>query len=208
MSVGVAHPNLARLSGEGGVTIVEVLVAALILTIGFLGVVGAFNSGRKLSLLSERRTEMSHRAQLELERLQAKPYSELEMSSAPSHSSETSNPDYYVKSGTTPEYQYGTSSSETEKLVVATTSTSGMISPSPSGRECSSYIGACEWKDGQFSGKVYDFISWHTDGNCGSSCPSSSNYKRLTVAVTLTVPSGSTAVAPIRVSTFIAEPSS
>ncbi|HEV2975556.1 MAG TPA: hypothetical protein VGX69_11290 [Solirubrobacteraceae bacterium] len=184
------------------------LVAALILTIGFLGVVSAFSSGRQLSLLSERRTAMSHRAQLELERLQAKPYTELEMSAAPTHSPETSNPDYYVKSGTTPEYQYGSLGTETEPLVVATTATSGMIAPSPSGRECSNSIGACEWKDGQMSGKVYDFVSWHTDGKCGSECLASKNYKRLTVAVTLTTPSGASTIAPTRVSTFRAEPAS
>ncbi len=207
MSATTTAPRVGRLRDEGGFTIAEVLVAALILAIGFLGVVSAFNSGRKLSLLSERRTVMSHRAQLELERLQAKPYTELEMSSAPTHSSETSNPDYYVISGTTPEYQYGSSSSEAEPLVVATTATSTMVAPSPSGRECSTSIGACEWKDGQLSGKVYDFVSWHKDGKCGS-CPAKENYKRLTVAVTLTTPSGAKAVAPTRVSTFLAAPTS
>lgn len=49
--------------------VIEVLIASLVLTVGVLGLIGAFDSARKLSLLSERRTAMSHRAQLEIERL-------------------------------------------------------------------------------------------------------------------------------------------
>ena len=95
--------------------VVEVLIAALVLTVGIVGLIGAFDSSRKLTLLSERRTAMAHRAQLEIERLQTVPYSELAMNSAPTHSSETTNPDYYVKEGGT-EYQYGTVGTEAEKL--------------------------------------------------------------------------------------------
>src|SRR2546430_2159922 len=81
---------------QDGFTIVEVLIAALVMTIGILGLIGAFDSGRKLTLLSERRTAMAHRAQLELERLQTYPYGQLAMISAPAHASEKNTPDYYV----------------------------------------------------------------------------------------------------------------
>ena len=53
--------------------IVEVLVAVLVLSVGIIGLIGAFDSARKLTLLSERRTSMAHRAQLEIERLQTHP---------------------------------------------------------------------------------------------------------------------------------------
>ncbi|MFI4990160.1 MAG: prepilin-type N-terminal cleavage/methylation domain-containing protein [Solirubrobacterales bacterium] len=203
----------ARLGPEDGFTMVEVLAAILILMIGVIGLIGGFDSARKLSLLSERRTSTSHRAQQEIERLQSTPYAELAMASVPVHSTESTNPDYYVKEGTPAEYQYGSEATEAEPLVVAgkgeCTSTvkteCGVIASSPSGRECSKYIGACEWKDGQQSGNVYDFVTWHTDGKCGEKCPTKENYKRLTVVVTVKVPSGTRAVAPVRVSTLVAE---
>jgi prepilin-type N-terminal cleavage/methylation domain-containing protein len=203
----------ARLEAEDAFTLIEVLVAVLILTVGLLGLIGAFDSARKLTLLSERRTSMAHRAQLEIERLQAVPYSELLMTSTPPHASETTNPDYYVKEGSPPEYQYGTSSSEAEHLAIAslectTLKTScGVISSAPTGRECSNYDGACEWKDGLLKGTVYDFITWHPD-SCGESatCKPTEAYKRITVAVTLKVPGGSRPVPAVRVSTLVAGP--
>ncbi len=193
---------------------IELLVAVLILTVGLIGLIGAFDSARKLSLLSERRTAAAHRAQLEIERLQATPYEELSMISAPSHSAETTNPDYYVKAGSPPEYQYGTGATEVEKLVIATKGECksagekecGVIASEPKGRECSHTIGACEWKDGLLSGTVYDFVTWHNDSGCATKCTATEkNYKRLTVVATVKVPSGSRPVAPVRVSTLVAE---
>jgi Tfp pilus assembly protein PilV len=180
--------------------LIEVLVAILVLTVGLLGLIGAFDSARKLNLLSERRTSMAHRAQLELERLQAIPYEQLAMKSAPSHSTEAANPDFYVKEGGT-EYQYGAASSETEKLVEQ--ASLGEIATSPSGRKCSQSLGACEWVDGTVTGNVYDFVTWHTDKLCK---PSSTSYKRLTVAVTATVPSSNNRPTVVRISTLIANP--
>jgi prepilin-type N-terminal cleavage/methylation domain-containing protein len=190
-----------RLPAEDGFTLIELLVAILVLTVGLLGLIGAFDSARKLNLLSERRTSMAHRAQLEIERLQAIPYSELAMISAPTHSTETTNPDYYVKEGGT-EYQYGTSSEEIEKLVVV--ESSGAIAKEPTGRKCSVKAGACEWGEGTLTGNVYDFVTWHHDTN--AKCTKTENYKRLTVAVTAKVPSGNHKPAVVRVSTLIANP--
>lgn len=181
--------------------LIEVLIATLVLTIGTLGVIGGFTSSRKLDLLSERRTSIAHRAQLEIERLQGLSYKELAMSSAPTHSTVETNPDYYVKEGGT-EYQYGSSTTETEKLVESKT---GVISNSPTGRQCSESVGACEWKDGNVSGSVYDFVTTYTEADklsCeGEKCP-----KRITVVATANVPTGNQPVKPIRVSTLIVEP--
>lgn len=199
------HPLFRRLPApraEDGFTVIEVLIAALVLVVGILGLIGAFDSARKLTLLSERRTSMAHRAQLEIERLQTIPYGELALASAPTHSTETTNPDYYVKEGGT-EYQYGTGGTEVEKLV---TSGGGAVSATPSGRKCSEKVGACEWVDGLVGGNVYDFVTWHTDGKCGAGCPAEKNYKRITVVVTAKVPSGNHEPASVRVSTLIAEP--
>jgi hypothetical protein len=184
-----------------------------VLTVGLLGLIAAFDSGRKLSLRSERRTAMAHRAQLELERLQTYPYAQLGMIGAPSHASESTNPDYYVAAagGT---YQYGEGGEEAESLALSAKGTEcvstsetecGVAASSPSGRSCSLKVGACEWADGNVSGRLYDFVTWHTDKNCGAKCPAKENYKRLTVVATATVPAGA-APTPVRVSTLVAAP--
>lgn len=192
----------ARLHAEDGLTLIELLVTILVLTVGIVGLLGAFTSARKLTFLSERRTSAAHRAQLEIERLQTLTYGELAMSSAPTHSTETTNPDYYVKEGSEPQYQYGTGSSETGKL--ATESTNGKISKEPAGRKCPTEVGACEWGEGNLTGNVYDFVTWQKDKTCTTTNPE--DYKRLTVVVTVKVPSGSRPVAATRVSTLVANP--
>ncbi len=201
---------VAVLGPAEGFTIIEVMVAAFLLTVGILGMIAGFDGARRLSLNSERRTAMAHRAQLELERLQSYPYAQLAMVAAPTHSSEPLNPDYYA---TSTSYQYGTSAEESESLVLAakgtecasTTETGcGTVATSPSGRACTSKVGACEWVDGNVSGQVYDFITWHTDKNCGTGCPAKENYKRLTVVVTAST--AGKAPGAVRVSTFVAEP--
>jgi prepilin-type N-terminal cleavage/methylation domain-containing protein len=191
-----------RLHAEDGLTLIELLVTILILTVGLLALVGAFSSARKLTFLSERRTSAAHRAQLEIERLQALSYGELAMISAPSHSTEIANPDYYVNEAGT-EYQYGTSSAEKGKLV---TESGGLIAKEPAEwkeRKCSEKVGACEWEDGGVKGYVYDFVTSQKDKTCTTS---EESYKRLTVVVTVKVPSGSRAVAPTRVSTLVVNP--
>jgi prepilin-type N-terminal cleavage/methylation domain-containing protein len=208
---GVLRRISRWLGAEHGFTLIELLISALVLVIGLLGLVGGFDSARKLTLLSERRTALAHRVQLEVERLQAEPYAELLMSTAPAHSSSQANPDYYINQ-TTAEYQYGASASEAEKLALATRGECkaagekecGLIASEAKGRECSTVVGACEWKSGPLSGQVYDFITWHTDGNCGSSCPAKENYKRITVVADVNVSGGSGQVPPLRVSTLIA----
>lgn len=216
------------MQAEDGFMMVEVLIAVMILAVGILGLIGSFNSARKLDLLSERRTLSAHRAQLEIERLQAIPYTQLAMISAPTHSSETTNPDYYVnlnspvKCSTTSCFAWDASkTTEEESLVLAAqarectssiTTECGVVAISPTGRACTEKLGACEWTDGNVSGKVYDFVTWHSDPVCekeeaGKKLCTASSYKRITVVVTATVPSGRTP-APVRVSTLVAEPAS
>jgi prepilin-type N-terminal cleavage/methylation domain-containing protein len=220
----LSPPQLPHLRAADGFTLVEVLVTALILAVGILGLIGSFDSARKLTLLSEWRTVMAHRAQLEIERLQTYPYSQLTMASKPSHSSEQTNPDYYVNFNSpikcTEVESYGcfawdTQSTGEEGALVkggkecASTleKECGWVATSPTGRECSAKVGACEWKDGLVEGKVYDFVTWRTDNNC-TGCPEKERAsKLLTVVVTGKVPGSNHKPAPVRVSTLVTESS-
>lgn len=214
---------IARLRAEHGLTLIEVMVAIMVLTVGMLAVLTTLDAARQLTLLSERRESMTHVAQRELERLQALSWNELALSSAPTHSIEEANPDYYVdrspakcteveKGGC---FAYGKSSEE-EPLVVAS---GGKLSPTPSGRSCSESstsgvisVGACEWSSGtsghaRLSGDIYDFVTWHEESICTTGKCTIDSEKRLTVVVTATTPSSGHATRAVTASVLIPEPS-
>src|SRR5256885_13844316 len=95
---------------EGGFTLLEVMVAALILAIGILAIVGVFDSSRRLTTVSEKNEIIAHRAELELERIQAMPFAAVALTAAPSHSTDSSDPDFYV-SGSPAAYRWDQGSS-------------------------------------------------------------------------------------------------
>jgi Tfp pilus assembly protein PilV len=204
MSARSRTPLASRLREESGLSLIEILIAMIVLVVGVLGMVSSFDTTRKLDLLSERRTSMAHRAQLEIERLQASStslttYEELAISTSnlATHSTVSTNPDYHVnEAGTEYEYTSGTYA----KLV---TSSKGKIYGSPTGRKCSTEYGACEWTDGNVSGNVYDFVTTDVEKSCEAKpaeCP-----RRITVVVTAKATTGYSPTS-VRVSTLISEP--
>lgn len=51
---------------QEGFTVIEVVIAAMILLVGVLGLFGSLSVSQKLSLVGERQTSLAHRAQQEL----------------------------------------------------------------------------------------------------------------------------------------------
>jgi Tfp pilus assembly protein PilV len=179
----------ARFATEGGFTMIEVIVALSVLIVGILGAYIAFVTSQRLSLVSERHATMTQIAQKEIERLQGIPYSDLALTSAPTTSTDPTNPDYYVVPGTTPSYKWNRSGTVSEP--VAIDSIEGTVAPVSS------------WTEGSLTGQVYDFVTWTTDTQCSPSCPTSQDYKRITVAVTM---SNGLLPTPVYVSTVLADP--
>ena len=187
-----------RARDEEGMLLIELMIAGMVLVVAIMGLFMGFDSARRLSAIAERQTSAAHRARLEVERVQALSYANLAMSAVPSHSTDTKNPDYYVTSGTSTcaspgTFQYDPQSTATETIVCD--ATNGQIPAT-----------GTSWSDGSLSGTVYDFVTWHSDGNCGSGCPTSQNYKRVTVAVTVNTPAGVHPMKPIILYTLIADP--
>lgn len=191
---------------QDGMTIVEVLVAITVLVAGILAAFSALDSSRKLTLVSERQTEMAHVAESELERVESLPYSQVALTGTSTNWSTTSGDPTYVSNpvgscptlptGSAPTYQPDHSSggsTVTEPLVIngcsytntvngtstTTNVTSGNVQPSTT------------WSNGPLSGQVFDFITFTNDPICsqtatpGSNCPTTYDYKRVTVLVTL-----------------------
>jgi Tfp pilus assembly protein PilV len=186
----VAPWMTARLRHEGGFTIVEVLLALLVLTVGILGMFTAFTASQKLSLVSERHASMLDVAQKEIERLEGIAYSQIGLTSSPSRSTDPRNPDYYVQAGSPANFEWDRTAGSSEQLDVDTTA--GTVVP------------VQNWSEGQVSGQIYDFVTWTADPKCAPGCPSSQDYKRVTVAITM---AGSLQPNPVYESSVIADPS-
>lgn len=193
----------ACLRSEAGLTLIEVMIATLILVVGILALLYDFDSSRKLTLVAERRTTAAHRAQQELERLQSLSYSQLAMTSAPTKSTNPVSPDYYVNYNSPVTCTsagagcFAYSSTEPTKEEPLVVSSEGAISPS-----------ATAWSAGDLSGYLYEFVTWHEDKTCGAVCEKEGgkNYKRLTVVLVVTTPKLGHEMAPIKVSMMIADP--
>ena len=179
-----------RLTGhDDGFTLIELMVAISILIVGIMGMFMGFITSQRASAVAERETSMAHIAQQQIEFVQGVPYSQVGLSSTPATSTDKTNPDYYVAGGSTPTFQWNRTTGATENLDIDTT-TPGVVTP------------VQNWSEGRYSGKIYQFVTWTTDPNCSPACPSSQDYKRITVAVTSSTGSPS----PVYVSSVIADP--
>jgi prepilin-type N-terminal cleavage/methylation domain-containing protein len=177
------------LQAQNGFTLVELTVALTILVTGILGLVAGFDSSRKLSLISERHATMSHVAEQEIERLEGMSYSQIAVTTSPTHATDPKNPDYYVTNGSAPVLQYDRTGSSTEPVIVDAT---GAVQHLHSQQQ------------GTTSYNVYDYVTWAQDPKCSPGCLSNApSYKRITVAVTI---SSGVEPAPVWSSSTIADP--
>jgi hypothetical protein len=164
------------MKGEDGLTIVEVVVAGMILIVGGLGVLGLVDAGSRNIFRAEQGQAVANLLQAEMEKLRQVPYEELALTSLPIHASNPDDPNsriastsffYTGRNGTGLKplvFNGGTSDGETIK--------GGTVNPGPS-----------TFQVGNLKGIVYRYVVWDT---CPSSlCQDGRHLKRAVVVVRL-----------------------
>ena len=179
------------LRDERGLTIVEVMVAAVLMVVGVIAMITAFDGSRDLVTTSEKNGIAAHRGQLEVEKALSLDYKNIALTSTPAHAGSTSSPDYYANADGTYQWDQGTSPQPADPMVVD--ATDGAL------------VHVSTWNDGQsrLSGSIYRYVTWIDDPHV----PGAQNAKRITVAVTVDNPrSGGALKAPVIVSSIAFDP--
>ncbi len=168
---------------EAGFTIVEVLVAIVILVSGALATFSLLSAANRNTDRAKESQVALDLAQQELEALRSLTNKQLALTSAPPPSSDSLNPDYRVSSGKfaiirEPRGTYrklvvngGEIEGESGKVVEG-----GVVQPSES------------FENGDVNGTIHRYIVWSNDTACGSACPTAQDFKQIVVAVKLNTP--------------------
>jgi len=172
-----------QIDSEAGFTIVEVLVAVVILVTGALVTFSLLSTANRNTDRAKATQVAMDLAQQKLEALRSLNNEELALTSTPPHSSDSLDPAYRVSSGKfalvrKPVGSYrelvvneGPIAGEPEKKI-----TGGVVQPSES------------FENGDVSGTVHRYVVWANDEACGEECPTSQDFKQIVVAVKLDTP--------------------
>jgi prepilin-type N-terminal cleavage/methylation domain-containing protein len=160
----------AALAREDGFTLIELMVAVMVLAVGLIALVTSFDHSRDLVSVAEKTEVASHRAEQELERILSMPYAGVAHATTPASSGDSADPAFYVSGGS---YQYdqGSTGPQSETLAVAT---GGTVAASVS-----------SWTDSEtrLTGQIQSFVTW--TGDYCTTADRARCAKRVTVAVTV-----------------------
>lgn len=182
---------------EQGFTIIEVMIAALVI-LAALGVVVTTAAGvRHMATTASSKAAATKVAQAELDRLTSLGWDRLNMDAAPTPDSSNPKSPLYTSylNGTT--YQ-PSSDAQPQPLVIGTAPNAG----DPDLRDVSSTPTAWSAGNGQERGFIYRFVTY---GDDPSTTTTTQDYKRVSVAVTVTAPVNAI-TQPVVLSTEVANP--
>ena len=198
----------AVLRRESGFSLIEVLVAAVLLAVGLLAVFRGLSVGQRGTTAAERTALLTSAAEQALQSIEALPYANVADTAAPTKTSSTNtnDPTYYLSTcGARTCYQWDPSNAGSAEPIDTTNGqvnpgpTTGVVAaPNTSGCSSSS-TSAC-----RITYSLYQFVTDTTDPLCaqrGTGCASPTSYKRVTIAVVNT--SRGPPSTPIYVSTFV-----
>jgi type II secretory pathway pseudopilin PulG len=169
--------------GEAGLTIVEVVVAALVLAMGAMATFGLLGAATKNTQRAKATQVALNRAQQEIETLRSLKNEQLALTDYPPHVSSPMNPNYRVSNGTFATVREPPSGYEDivvngDPLYGGDYVKGGIVSPGP-----------VSFSSGGVSGKIYRYVVWRDDASCpAATCPGTQDYKEIVIAVKLDTP--------------------
>jgi len=173
-------------SREAGFTIVEVLVALLILVIGALATFGLLSGAIRNTQRAKGTQVALDRAQQEIEALRSIPYQQLALQKTPVAETNPLSPNYRVSGGSfalvrEPRNSYATMVVNKGGLYGGGFVEGGVVNPEES------------FSSGDVSGKIYRYVVWRNDDKCGVACPGEQDFKQVVIAVKLDTQSNESA---------------
>ena len=168
---------------EDGITIIEVLVAALVLVMGAFATFGVLRAATVNTQRAKASQVALDRAQKEIEKLRSLTNKELALTATPSTSTDTLNPNHRVSNGEfallrEPPSEYKPMVVNGGELFGGGVVEGGVVNPGPT-----------SFTSGDVSGTVYRYVVWHDDPSCPSAtCPGKQDFKQIVVAVKLDTP--------------------
>jgi hypothetical protein len=175
---------MSSLRREDGLTVVEVMVAAMIMLIGGLAVLQVVDSAARNNYRGEEAQVVSNRLQQEMEKIKRLPYDSIALSAVPQDTSDVKDPRWrtqgtsyaVTKQGTSPQPLVYSGSALYAGGTVCDADhpcDGGTINPAPT-----------PFTSGDVHGNVYRFVVWGNDASCSEArCPGSQDLKRVIVAV-------------------------
>jgi hypothetical protein len=164
---------------QDGITMIETMIAALVLALGSLATLQLVGTQARSTFQGEQSQVVSNRLQEEMEKIKQLPYNQIALTGIPADTPDTSDPRWRVSGGSFSVTQDG---SQLRALVYngsgllgGGTVSGGAISPAPQ-----------SFSSGDVSGTIYRFVVWEDDPSCpATSCPGSQDLKRVIVAIRL-----------------------
>ena len=171
---------------EGGFTLIEILVAALVLAFGslavFMTLVAAIHNVQR----GQETQVASSVAQREMEKIRVLPYERVAMVTTPATSTQTGNPATRVSGG---EFALGRTGTEKVPMAIAGTGICTTEKPCVNNQGASSCVGGSSpgtFTIGGATGSVYCYVTTVKDAACEAATAKICSYKRVVVAVWLT----------------------
>lgn len=160
--------------GEAGLTMIEVLVAAVVLVMGAAATFGVLGAATRNAQRAKATQVALDLAQEEMERLHSIPYKELAVNAMPGTSTDPKNPNSRVNvSGRT----FALRRSPQGAYLPIDVNTGEGFSP-----ESSFQTGKSD--EGGIEGTIYRYVVWRNDPSCPpTECEGEEDYKQLVVAV-------------------------
>lgn len=171
-------------AGQGGFTLVELIVALALIAVVAVGFTVSVGLGFRTIAVAKQRTTASEIASARLEHVRNVPYDLVALSSQPTHNADPTHPDHGVSAdGTTYDV---TGNGDDETLIVDTAN--GLVLH----LEDPVQIGSTVME-------IYQYVTWVDDPSIGGT----EDYKRVTVVVRYKTPASTGISTTLRVSTLV-----